>query len=435
MCGVEIATILNSKFRSPGVIIRNDILSIPIIIYKNKEKGDYKSMSVTIDLKTGDRLYLEDVITLNEKFAEKLLYEKDFFINIEFIEQSVKEYINNYCNTNEAPPNKAIERLLKTLKNDSTNDEKPKVEEYYLTNNSIVLTRFSNDGASREINIPLRNLKEFLLIKNWEPIGVSLEGLSEQENKGQVNDNQKEYSIKGVLKRISQKEYDNWVKKSYKGYARPNGEQYSLPDIANFDYPYVEGIDNKELSNKINRTIKDAIFNEEFFSNPMCGVEMATTPYSEFISPGVIIRNDILSIPITLYWDGERDNSKSMSVTIDMKTGKRLYLEDIIKLNEEFAMNLLYEKDFFINIDLMGTTAKEYLYTYTYADELPPNKAIKNLLETLRNDVPEDKKPNIDEYYLTKDSIVLTQFADGMPLEYKIPLKNLKGLLKIKSWE
>lgn len=36
-----------------------------------------------------------------------------------------------------------------------------------------------------------------------------------------------------------------------------------------------------------------------------------------------------------------------MSVTIDMKTGERLFLEDIINLNEEFAYKLIYEKGFY----------------------------------------------------------------------------------------
>ena len=42
------------------------------------------------------------------------------------------------------------------------------------------------------------------------------------------------------------------------------------------------------------------------FSKPMSGVKVATTPYSEFEFPGIIMHKDIISIPITLYWNVEK---------------------------------------------------------------------------------------------------------------------------------
>lgn len=250
-----------------------------------------------------------------------------------------------------------------------------------------------------------------------------------------LNGNQENHSIEVGLKRISQEEYDNLVLKSYEGWSNPNGESLTLPDIADFDYPYIEGIGNRELKNEINQIIKNAIFTENFFSKPMSAVKVATTPWSKFESPGIVIRNDILSIPITLYWNVEKSNYRSMSVTIDMKTGERLFLEDIIELNKEFAYELIYEEDFFINIDIGGIEMKEYLYSYCNANEDPPSEVSKRLLEVLRTDEPEGEKPEVELFYLTKDGMVLTHLAnDGVPQEINIPLKNLQDYLKIKSW-
>ena len=144
-------------------------------------------------------------------------------------------------------------------------------------------------------------------------------------------------SIKVSLKSISQEEYDKWVKPRYDGGLDPNGNPLQLPELGNFDYPYVEGMKDKELQNKVNDTIKNAIFNEEFLSDRLSAVGVETTPLSYFDYPGIISNNDILSIPIVLYWNRQQSYYKAMSVTINMKTGERLFLEDIIELNEEFA--------------------------------------------------------------------------------------------------
>ena len=64
------------------------------------------------------------------------------------------------------------------------------------------------------------------------------------------------------------------------------------------------------------------------------------------------------------------------------------------------------------------------------------NGASKNLLDTLRGQAEKDEKPHVEVYYLTKDGIVLTHFAnDGTPAEINVPLKNLQKFLKIKSWK
>ncbi len=258
---------------------------------------------------------------------------------------------------------------------------------------------------------------------------VSQNNLSNEEN-----DNKDNHSIEVYMMNLSQKEYVKWVVKSHDGGLGSNGEQLTLPEITNFDYPYIEGIEDIELKNKINQTIKDAIFNVDFFSEPMRGVGISTPPYSEYEFPGIILFNDILSIPITLYYDYEKDIYKSISVTIDLKTGKRLYLEDIIKLNERLAKNILYEDDFFI--DIKGVIMmKEYLDNYFDANEVAQSEASKQLLDTLRNYMPKDEKPKIEEFYLTKDGLVLTKFANNSPMEINIPIRNLKDFLKIKSWE
>jgi hypothetical protein len=43
-------------------------LSIPIVL--GPSHSYYKAISVTIDMKTGERLFLEDIIELNEEFVK-----------------------------------------------------------------------------------------------------------------------------------------------------------------------------------------------------------------------------------------------------------------------------------------------------------------------------------------------------------------------------
>ena len=193
----------------------------------------------------------------------------------------------------------------------------------------------------------------------------------------QDKDNQINQSIKVSLKSISQEEYDKWVKPRYEGGLDPNGQPLQLPELENFDYPYVEGMKDKELQNKVNDTIKNVIFNAKFLSGRISAVGVETTPWSQFEFPGIISNDDILSIPIVLYWNRQQSYYKAMSVTINMRTGERLFLEDIIELNKEFADKLLNEKDFFINIDIVGGGMKDLLIHYS-------NGSSKNLLDSLR---------------------------------------------------
>ncbi|WP_310605496.1 hypothetical protein [Anaerosporobacter sp.] len=240
-------------------------------------------------------------------------------------------------------------------------------------------------------------------------------------------------SIEVSLKSISQEEYDKWVVPGYDDYYDPNGELYQLPELKAFDYPCVEGMKDNELQNKINETIKTAIFNEKFFSGPMCGVEIETTPWSEVDFPGIIYNKEILSIPIVLYWNREKAYYKSISVTIDMKTGERLFLEDIINLTEEFSSKLLYEEDF---LEDKEGEVKDYLYNYYVKDKSPQSGSSKWFLFELRGYWEGDKKIECDYFYLTKKGIVITKFSNsGFPEDINIPLESLKNFLKIQSWD
>lgn len=257
---------------------------------------------------------------------------------------------------------------------------------------------------------------------------VTSKSLDEEENNYQVNQ-----AIKVVLKGISQEEYDKWVVPSYDGYYDADGKAYPMPEISSFDYPYVEGMDNKEQQDKVNETIKNTIFSGAFFSYPMKSVSVGIMPWSEFEFPGVIYNNDILSIPITLYWNMEKYYYKSMSATIDMKTGEQLFLEDIIELNETFAEKMINEERFYI--DNTGEI-REYLYNYYDVDNVPQSEVSTRLLKRLYNYMPEEEKPKVELFYLRKDGIVLTHFANtGIFREINIPFVNLNDYLKIGSWK
>ncbi|WP_310605495.1 hypothetical protein [Anaerosporobacter sp.] len=240
-------------------------------------------------------------------------------------------------------------------------------------------------------------------------------------------------SIEVSLKSISQEEYDKWVVPGYDDYYNQNGELYQLPELKAFDYPCVEGMKDNELQNKINETIKTAIFNEKFFSGPMCGVEIETTPWSEVDFPGIIYNKEILSIPVVLYWNREKAYYKSISVTIDMKTGERLCLEDIINLTEDFTYKLIYEEDF---LDDKDGEVRAFLYNYYAESNMPQSEASEWFLVDLRGYEDGDEKRDRNEFYLTKKGLVLTTFSNsGSPEDINIPLENLKNFLKIESWD
>lgn len=76
----------------------------------------------------------------------------------------------------------------------------------------------------------------------------------------------------------------------------PNGQLLKIPEVEKFYYPYVEGMKDKELQNKVNDTIKNAIFTEEFLSDRLSAVGVETTQLLYFEYPGIISNNDILSI-------------------------------------------------------------------------------------------------------------------------------------------
>lgn len=75
------------------------------------------------------------------------------------------------------------------------------------------------------------------------------------------------YTLK--TKSLTKEEFDKWVVPSFDGYESHEMFKYEIPPIEQFNYPYISGLNDKNLENKINQLIKDSIFNENFVNASM----------------------------------------------------------------------------------------------------------------------------------------------------------------------
>lgn len=233
-------------------------------------------------------------------------------------------------------------------------------------------------------------------------------------------------------KSLTKEEFDKWVIPSFDGYKSHEMFKYEIPPIEQFNYLYISGLDDKNLENKINQLIKDSIFNENFVnaSMPMNSLSISNAPFSPYAKANVI-HNNYINIPIFINWQTEKDSGNSFSITIDSKTGKLLYLEDIINFDENFIRKLLYEKGFIKDLDssILDYNLSEYLLSRYYIEDNPINDTFK-----------EFNYGKTNQFLILDDGILLTHFLNntipiGYGLEIFIPYENLKDYIIVDLWD
>ncbi len=248
---------------------------------------------------------------------------------------------------------------------------------------------------------------------------------------------QKETSAKSTYilktKSLTNEEFNKWVVPSFDGYESHEMFKYEIPPIEQFNYPYISGLDDKNLENKINQLIKDSIFNENFVntSMPMNGLSISNAPFSPYGKAKLIQNNNYINIPLFINWQTEKDSGNSFSITIDLKTGKSVYLKDIINFNENFIKKLLYEKGFIKDLDssILDYNLSEYLLSQYYIEDNPINDTFK-----------EFNYGKTNQFLILDDGILLTHFLNntipiGYGLEIFIPYENLKDYIIVDLWD
>lgn len=106
-------------------------------------------------------------------------------------------------------------------------------------------------------------------------------------------------------------------------------------------YPQISGLDNKDLEDKINQTLKESI--TEWINENCDWVEMSE----------IVVKyktSQYLSLCYVVEWANSPKNGfMRIGITVDMKTGDRVYLNDLIKDTDSLKQTLVkynYEGEF-----------------------------------------------------------------------------------------
>lgn len=164
---------------------------------------------------------------------------------------------------------------------------------------------------------------------------------------------------------------------------------------------------------------------------PMNGLSISNAPFSSYGNVELIQNKDYVNIPIFINWQTEKDSGNSFSITIDLKTGKLLYLKDIIRFDKKIIEKLLYKKGFIkdLNSSILDHNLSEYLLSQYYIEDNPINDTLK-----------EFNYGKTNQYLILDNGILLTHFLNntipiGYGLEIFIPYENLKGYIIVDLWD
>ncbi|MCL2610198.1 MAG: hypothetical protein FWE02_00800 [Defluviitaleaceae bacterium] len=214
-------------------------------------------------------------------------------------------------------------------------------------------------------------------------------------------------------------------------------DSYELLSIEDFPWLYkfhvpiiqIKNMDNKELKERINNNIVESItywFNSDVFYNIISGITSVNTE--------VHLQNDrFLSFAnqFSLYHPNHRRDVLYHFITIDMQTGQKIMLDDLVEVNDAFKEKIL-----------------ELEHNYLFIN---PSNLIEQLERASLNQLEILESP-IDEFSseigtlmfrtsftLTDNEIRVIFHRDGglQPIELPqivIPLEHIANLLLVPKW-
>lgn len=250
---------------------------------------------------------------------------------------------------------------------------------------------------------------------------------SVREKNSFINNN-----IKISTSMLSEKDYNDLIVPLFKEYINQEGNECTIPPNNNFVYPIISGMNNENIQAKINSLLKQYTYNNSNTS-PLRSVTIGTTPNSHVEYTGIIVNSKIISIPILIIYDYDHQFIyKSGSLTFDLESGDRLYLDNIIELDNKFSKDFLYNEKIYVDIELVSGFHSEYISNYYKIDKASIENSVERLISDLSESQEEDKNKTISNFYLTNNSIILTEFSNrGVPMDIEIPISNIKKFLKI----
>jgi len=207
-------------------------------------------------------------------------------------------------------------------------------------------------------------------------------------------------------------------------------EIYWFKENLHFEIIQVVGMEDKNIEQKINESIVKAItywMNEDILEN-------STVDFDIFLQS-----ERYLSFVISFEYVTNRINHLREFITIDMISGDRVMLHDLIYVDEEFAKyirinNIAKTPDtesstIFIHDIWVSYDRLYYLENCELLEHLKKASIIPNELEL--DDLEELIFRN--SFYLKENFIVIV-YANIFPLHIKFNLYDIENFLKVEKW-
>ena len=203
------------------------------------------------------------------------------------------------------------------------------------------------------------------------------------------------------------------------------GEGYS------FNYIQVRGMEDQELQEKINASLVEPL---DYLTKWGFIEKEQYTVYA----PVIHFKSDkYLSVENMIRkFEGEKSRETlCVCVTVDMETGEAVYLDDLVRLDEEFA-------EYFIKKDVARRekwsvwTAEEMteLANEIYAD-MGAVSVLRVFMDLSKEKESRDYEVHIRGgiYFYLEEGCLVYNHGDGL-VRTRIDLKDIKDFLKVEMW-
>jgi len=209
---------------------------------------------------------------------------------------------------------------------------------------------------------------------------------------------------------------------------------YYLPeDDYSFNCVQVDGMEDEELQNKVNDSLKKYLY--------LLGRNNAVLESTQ--SEIYVYLQSVKYLSIRYYFDYAPEGKSTMyadlCITIDMQTGAEVFLDDLIDINEDFA--LLIKTGGIIKREAIPNfiTAKENTRIVNANYNRTSMDAILRIFNEFTKEKfyefidLEDMYYNLKRYFYMEEGAICFTYHEGGGIN-KIPLNDIEEFLKVPKW-
>ncbi|MDR1156826.1 MAG: hypothetical protein LBK75_00750 [Oscillospiraceae bacterium] len=206
-------------------------------------------------------------------------------------------------------------------------------------------------------------------------------------------------------------------------------ETFQVTDNYSFEYLQITGLEDEERQNKINQALKEA----------STGWVVDNIVDAEYVKSTVLFQSEqYLCVSQTFYFPEERiDSDREICFIIDLKNGERVFLDDLVEVNDAFVEKFQHGDILYATGDFDPGEATPFIRDQYRTD--PPEDVLDKLQkcsidpkETIRE---EGLTPFINYAYINASGqLCFSFFPSTTAAEIFVFLDDIEEFLKVEKW-